>query len=96
MNDIKVGAFDYVVLVAILLISILIGLYHGYKKTIQAKWSRYRQKASPDSSGVQMKEMNKESEEENGETKLADYLTASSSMGSVPLAFSLLAYYSIT
>lgn len=75
-----IGLIDYLVLISILLTSILIGVYHGFRDNIKYFIKRLlrRELAS----------------NENDEClKTNDYLTANSSMGLVPVAFSLLASF---
>jgi Na+/proline symporter len=100
----KLGAFDYVVLILILLISILIGLYHGFKNQLASlvgmlfKNSKVTaiELVTKEENG-DMKENENEDESERNPTKrkekVTEYLTAQSSMGIVPIAFSLLASF---
>lgn len=76
-----IGAVDYVVLVIILLISILIGIYHGFKNKIHRFINRI------------LKRNPIEDDHESGDLKTKEYLTANSSMGLIPVAFSLLASF---
>jgi Na+/proline symporter len=92
----KVGVFDYVVVVVILLISIIIGLYHGYRKQAQAFLARIVASVRGRSSKIDSIEMRKNSGIEAAgepENQLSEYLTANASMGAIPLGFSLLATF---
>jgi Na+/proline symporter len=88
MNQIQ--AWDYVVLSLILFISISIGLYHGFKEKLKKIWFIFRRKNKiNDETSVES--------ETNNNGKTTDYLIATSSMRTIPVAFSLLAtYYSAT
>lgn len=84
MND-TIGAVDYVVIVIILLIPITIGIYHGFKDQIIYFVKRV------------FKVKSEKEEDDVKKTKTGDYLTANSSMSTLPIAFSLLAtFYSAT
>jgi Na+/proline symporter len=94
MNS-KVGIVDYLVMVGILLISILIGLYYGYKKDlvkiIQKRRLRSRQS---EVEMVNVIENNAIGPTKNGKqknTEVTEYLTADGSIGILPIAFSLVA-----
>lgn len=80
----SIETFDYIVFIFILLFSLFIGLYSGLKARL-LKFIRKPNKIE----NIQL--------EQNNENKVTDYLTASSSMGAIPITFSLLAsFYSAT
>jgi hypothetical protein len=91
----KVGVFDYIVVVGILLTSVIIGLYHGYKKEAidffrKRKLNRNTQ---VEDTGTEIKATSTKErsnlEEEN--KQVSDYLTANGSIGILPVALSLIA-----
>ena len=104
MDHPGVGVLDYIVLVAILFMSVLIGVYHGFKDRIKLYVTSVIKSST---NRVQVKDMElKESHikyekhNENFETELEskkdntkEYLSASSSMGILPITFSLLASF---
>jgi hypothetical protein len=98
MKESSFTPFDYTVLVAILLVSLVIGLFHGFQFKTLWKKIRTRKVAS-----VSLKDKN-ESIEMNGSTEantensqVTEYLTANGSMSAIPIAFSLFAsFYSAT
>lgn len=73
----KLSTFDYVVLFLVLAASIIIGVYHSLVVKIKS-WLK-------DKSGGD--------EEESDAGKVHEYLTAKSSMGILPITFSLMASF---
>lgn len=93
MNGSKIIWIDYVVLGLILLISILIGLYHGFRGRIKSLFQNRvdRQQSFGDF------ELTSDAFQKEVKSKTSEYLTANATMGTIPVAFSLLAsYYSAT
>lgn len=80
----QIEVFDYVVIVIILIISISIGIYNGLRNKIISK--------------IRVILGRKSRENDTGDNyKTQDYITANSSMGCIPVAFSILAsFYSAT
>ena len=101
MSEPEVSAFDYVILSVILLISILIGLYHGYRKKLKTRLTViFSRKKISKVISVELNEVRKansrktaDDNNDDAANQLSDYLTASSSMGVLPLSFSLLATF---
>lgn len=86
----QIQAWDYVVLSIILFVSICIGTYHGFKPFLLRTFNKLFVNRVEN-------ERKDEKEEESQNNKTTDYLVASSSMGTIPVALSLLAtYYSAT
>ena len=92
MNE-KFKSLDYVILILVLFISVLIGLFHELKLKLTNLLKKYKLKPinKVDTQNFELK-ANIYNEIEN-ENKTNDYLTGSSSIGSIPIAFSLLATY---
>ena len=103
MNS-KFSVYDYLVFVFILLISVTIGFYHA----IQARYGSFRNlfhkililfKIKSIKVDIELESKIKEdavdnvAETENKKTKMGEYLTASSSLGPIPVALSLLATF---
>lgn len=91
MSEAKAGALDYVLLTLILLVSVIIGLYQGYKNRIDSLIARlFKRNKAQD---IELKEID---ESESGGQKngqVSEYLTANASMGAIPIAFSLVASF---
>lgn len=79
----KVGVLDYIVLVVILLISVFIGLYQGYKQQINKFFCRKNTTVRP----VDIKD------DDNTNLQTKEYLTASGSLPALPIALSLFASF---
>ena len=92
----KITAIDYVVLCVILFISICIGFYHGFRARVLNFLKRNR--VENNNKKIELKAKENADEANNKETnKTSDYLMANSTMGTIPVAFSLLAsFYSAT
>lgn len=87
-------AFDYVVLVAILAASILIGIYQGYKERILDFVRRcIASKRQVQEKNVELSDMGQEVEEKKTKNMTNDYLLANGTQSAIPIAFSLLASY---
>lgn len=91
----QISPVDYVVLAIILLISICIGLYHGFREKI-LKLFRPKNNQVEISNGFEMDKVD-EHEKKQETSKTSEYLTANAQLGTLPVAFSLLAsFYSAT
>ncbi len=74
--------YDYLVLILILVISLFIGLYFGIKSNNKVS-----------NNDIELVS----NHEKNNNTQVSEYLTANSSIGPLPIAFSLFAsFYSAT
>ena len=82
MNPSKLDVYDYLVLSAVLTISISIGLYHGAKLKYKNKIKCFQQKVADE---------NMENLNEN--TEMNEYLIANKSMSALPIGLSLLASF---
>jgi hypothetical protein len=71
--------FDYLVFFAVLAITVLIGLYHGFNRVFKKR--------------VVSRIFNKKIEDDSHQSKVSEYLVANSSMRALPIAFSLLASF---
>jgi Na+/proline symporter len=88
----KVGAFDYIVMVGILLITIIIGIFFGYKKDLMKKFKRRGAKSgSSNLPMMSVEAINVDEKPKVENNDVANYLTADKSMGILPIAFSLVA-----
>lgn len=99
-NQSWIRPFDYLVLASILLVSVMIGIYHGF----QLKLKRFAQSILKSSNRVQsspheielkegLKKHELKSEKAGGDETTNEYLSANSSMGVLPITFSLLASF---
>jgi Na+/pantothenate symporter len=73
------GLIDYLVFIAVLAITVMIGLYHGFRRTLKKR--------------VMSRIFNQPVEEDSNQSKVGEYFVANSSMNSLPIAFSLLASF---
>lgn len=99
MNEEKpnVGVTEYVIFILILVISVLVGVYHGYKYKFKQLYEHvFKINNQVDNLEMEDKE-NEETSKINSDvivptenSKLAEYHTASSSLGILPVSFSLL------
>ena len=86
----QIRPIDYVVLISVLLISIIIGFYHGFRDKLSNLLRKTKKQRSNDA--VELNLMN-----EGENRKTSEYLMANSTMGTIPVTFSLLAsFYSAT
>ena len=96
-NQSSLGALDYVVLILILLFSILIGVYYGFKDDLALIWNRVKNTFYKPKSNkivdIELKSKENKTLDEEIVDKLNEYLTASSSMGILPITFSLMASF---
>jgi hypothetical protein len=97
MNDTQVSFLDYIILFFILLVSILIGIYHGFKSEIFAFLNRVFKKRNDNSSTDELELKDNQIGESNEtlvkQDRVTDYLTGNASMGPLPISFSLLASF---
>jgi Na+/proline symporter len=90
----KIGVFDYIVVIGILVFSVIIGLYHGYKKEVTGflHKRKLRKKAQVNGQDIEMKVSTiTENNSVDDKNQVSDYLTANGSLGILPVAFSLIA-----
>jgi Na+/proline symporter len=89
----KIGVFDYMVVIGILLFSLIIGLYHGYRKQFKEFINLFKRRKIENDSHVEMEETPDTIQkiEQGKNTQVSNYLTANSSMSILPIAFSLIA-----
>ena len=86
--------FDYLVLSLVLSISVLIGFYHGFRDKLRKLFKT--NKGEQTTSAIELDPIEVDRELEN-RGKTSEYLMANSSMGTFPVAMSLLAtVYSAT
>lgn len=98
----RITWLDYVVLALIMMMSILIGLYHGFRDRIKSFFSNrvVNEEKNDDGGGggggeIELTTTNEAAKTPNSKT--SEYLMANSSIGTLPVAFSLLAsFYSAT
>ena len=76
----RFDVYDYLVFISILLISLFIGVYHGFKNLVIKKCTKTSDKQD-------------ETELHQSNKGVSEYLQASSSMNPIPVAFSLLASF---
>jgi Na+(H+)/acetate symporter ActP len=90
----EIKSLDYVVLGVILMISVFIGLYHGFRQTF-VNFLKNRIKSAPPTDLELTVKMNNEQsttiEAVAPSNKTSEYLMANASMKTLPIAFSLLA-----
>ncbi len=87
MSNSNFTVYDYLVLIIILAISLLIGLYFGFKSKLKCLNSS--NKITTDKNEIELKELSDSSEN----SQVSEYLTANSSMNPIPVALSLLATF---
>jgi sodium-coupled monocarboxylate transporter 8/12 len=102
MDKPHIGIFDYAVLACILLVSVVIGLFHGFERVVLKYFNIAKTKNNMvDSINAADLELmtedeaniNLESQNHNHRTQVSHYLTANATMGYIPVAFSILATY---
>ena len=87
----KFDVYDYLVLVFVLSLSVFIGIYHGFKKKLNFVFKYIKKNRINGETNIELNENIVANQATN------EYLTANSSLGSIPVAFSLLAsFYSST
>lgn len=92
MSGSHISWVDYLVLALLFAVSILTGFYHGFRERIYRFLNRKKVDKTNDDDQNDPNE-----NEKNTKNKTHDYLTANSSIGTIPVAFSLLAtVYSAT
>ena len=84
-NSNRIGVVDYIVLVLILLISVAIGLYQGYKQQITKLLFKKKRAIKPVT--------NEEHKKDDNNLETNEYLTASNSLPALPIALSLFASF---
>ena len=90
MNS-QITWIDYLILSLVLMISVLIGFYHGFRDKVNKMFSRRSEQTS---STIELDPIESE---KNIENKTSEYLMANSTMGTFPVSMSLLAtVYSAT
>ena len=86
----KFKAVDYIVIVAILILSIFVGLFHELKTKI-LNWKNSKKNLATNkinSENIELKDTT-----DGNENKTSDYLTGNASISPIPIAFSLLASF---
>ena len=102
--DLKITVWDYLVLCVILLISICIGLYHGYSQALLRLLNKFRltkNDTTPKSLELNLIKTNDAVINDDSSSrqlnKTSEFIMANSTMRTIPIAFSLLAsFYSAT
>ena len=95
----KFTVYDYLVFVFILLISVAIGFYHAIRARYGSFSNLFNLKCRRQAAKVDIElddnvtDEKTNAENDNKKTKMAEYLTASSSLGPFPVALSLLATF---
>lgn len=95
MSNSNFTTYDYLVLIIILAISLLIGLYFGFKSKL-LKCLNKNNKTTVDKNEIELQDSNdsqEQNESKKNASKVSEYLTANSSMNPIPVAFSLLATF---
>ncbi len=99
MVDSKVGILDYTILVLTILISVLIGVFQGYKTRFVKFISKTFNNKIKDAKNIELigrgnfEKGASELEVIQDHTQTSDYLTGNASVGTLPIAFSLLATF---
>jgi sodium-coupled monocarboxylate transporter 8/12 len=88
----KFDIYDYLILAFVLSFSVFIGLYHGFKRKLRNLYKFIKRNQVNEELNI---ELNGNMNDNND--RVNEYLTGNSSLGSIPVAFSLLAsFYSST
>lgn len=113
MKDSQITWLDYLAMIFLLVISVLIGIYHGFRDRIHKFVYRNKTDIELPKDNAETETISKQQSLESDlyrsqtttsiikldekKNKTQDYLTANSSMGTIPVAFSILAtIYSAT
>lgn len=85
--------FDYIVLAAIMVISILIGFYHGFRNRIKPLMNKKFDSSRRDIEMTTRDDSETTIEIDAKNNKTSEYLMTNSSMSTIPVAFSILASF---
>jgi hypothetical protein len=91
-EEAKIGALDYIVVIFILILPIVIGVYHGYKRQLDSMMKKFTSFHVEKTNDIELDRHSSANQSDYEPiNQVSNYLTANSSMSILPISFSLIA-----